>query len=445
MLVRGECDSLPISLWDVDNSNEGESCIVFLNAAILLLIGLSLIATGAGVRHLFQRAHVPPAVSLMALGLLIGPGCLDLLSDDWMRLGGHLSKVAFVVLLLRAAFSVSPRTIKRILPFALILGTFPVAAELLTVSWISTEYLFESRALGLLSGFLIAAVSPAVILPTMLNQKEAGRGQDRAVPDLIMGQTVVNALWAQTGILLLLGFILGETTVSAGILSLPQSLGGGILIGVLAGWLLRLERLRGDSRELSLVQRRVLTTILLFAGIGVYFGAHAMGLESVFAVLAMGVMICRRLKGCRSGIRADLKGLWGVAEVFLFVNLGSQIDVGHLGDPKLIGTIFVVLVLALAVRLLVAGGISVFTRLNPSERCYVTLANIPKATIQAVYGAVPLVAFRDGGFTHLEDDGGVLLMMAVLAILSTAPLGAVLLDRMGARLLPKKKEGFSCE
>jgi len=406
---------------------------------ISTLIGLC--AIGFPARSALLRLRVPAAVSLLALGLLLGEAGLGLLPAAWMRLAPVLSKAAFVVLLLRAGLGLPSAALRVVLVPALLLGAIPAAVELAAVAGLSRALLFDRLDASLLAGFLIAAVSPAVILPAMLQQKDLGRGAARLVPDRIMGMAVVNAFIAQLGILVLVDVIAptADGNGIAGALAwLPLALVGGMVLGSLAGRTLGPLPLRSKG-PLPASRRRVRVAAWSFTAVafGVYFGAGALSLESVAATLAFGRLLRRGVGSAEQDLRAELKRVWSVAEIVLFVNLGSQIQLARLTDAGLVVPFLAILVVSIAVRVVAARAILARTCLTVGERTYSLVAQLPKATIQAVYAAYPLAIFleRRAGDATLVAMGGDLVVMGALAILATAPLGAVLLDRLGARLL----------
>jgi NhaP-type Na+/H+ or K+/H+ antiporter len=401
----------------------------------LTLTGLC--AAGWVLRAMLLRAHVPPAVSLMALGALLGPSILDLLPDSWLGARSTLSRAAFVVLLLRAGLGLPVGRLRAVLLPALVFGTLPVAAEILALAGFGRLALFDRLDLAILSGFLIAAVSPAVILPTMLDQKDLGRGAARLVPDRIIVQTIVNAFVAQTGILFLVNVICppeGWEGAGRALALLPLSVAGGLAVGAGTGILTRLDAALPGSGTPSPGRVRVIASAALAIAIAVYFGCARFGLENVFAILALGVVLRRRLKVCERPLRAELKRVWLVAEIILFANLGSAIDLGKLSDLELVALLLAVVAAALAIRLAAAHLLGGATSLTRKESRYCTVAHVPKATIQAVFGVYPLSVFleRCGSQPALVDGGQTLVVMAVVAIVSTAPLGAFLLDRLAA-------------
>ncbi len=188
---------------------------------------------------------------------------------------------------------------------------------------------------------------------------------------------------------------------------------------------------------------RAIACAALAIALALYFGCGYFGLENVFAILALGVVLRRRLKVCERPLRAELKRAWLVAEIVLFANLGSAIDLGKLSDPELVSLLLGIVAAALGIRLATAHLLGRSTSLTADESRYCTVAHVPKATIQAVFGAYPLSVFleRCGDQPALLDSGQTLVVIAVVAILSTAPLGALLLDRLAAsHLAPGGRE-----
>jgi Kef-type K+ transport system membrane component KefB len=377
-------------------------------------------------------------VSLILLGVLLGPSISDLLPAAWNDHGPWLSRAAFCLLLLRAGIAFDSAMLRRVVRHSIGFGTIPVAAELIVVTLLSRLLFFESWTVALLGGFLVAAVSPAVVLPTMLAVKE--RGLDaHAVPDRIMGQTIVNSFIAQTGILILISALtpaINGVGVGQQLLTFPVCLVGGLVVGMLVGSVAPISqtevRLNSGRKGDYLNTLTGVTCAML-----VYFICGAIGLENVFATIAVGVMLRHRIGNALGSMQSDLAKLWKWAEIVLFVSLGSVIDLGSISGGTLVISLIGVIVAALAVRALTAYGLSLLAELTTSERIYLAYSNLPKATIQAVFGAAPLIAFTAHGDAELIGYGQTLLIMAVLAIIVTAPVGAVLLENTADHLLDK--------
>ena len=401
----------------------------------LLVTAAGLAAVGAPLRAAGRRVGLPPAVSLLALGVACGPATLDLLPNAWLDERTTLSAAAFVVLLLRAGLGLSPGTLHAIAPAALRLGTVPVIAVAAVFTALAHALWFDSWAMSALAGVLVAAVSPAVILPTMLAHKDAGRGGPRHVPDLIMGQTLVNSMLAPVLLLGLLGVLTGSGPGPANaLLVAPFALLAGAVVGFVAAGLLRADRVLGKAKVVPPARVALACGLLLAGGLALYFGcARVPWIEGVVATLALAAFTRQRLGDEPRALRHGLRRVWSVGEIFLFTNLGSALRLEALGNGRFVVVALLVLATALTVRVVVARALVRTTALREDEQRYVALAHVPKATIQAVYGAVPLLLFQRLR-PDLVPDGEALLLLAVLAIVATAPLGAMALEH-GARAL----------
>ncbi len=399
---------------------------------IFALVGL--IAVGFPLRAMGRKLKIPPAAILITLGVLASTNGFDLIPESYQSIRSQLSIAAFVVLLLRAGLGMEPKAMGGMIPGIVVLGVIPALAEMTFIAGSARLFLFDRWDLSLLSAFLIAAVSPAVILPTMLDQKQKGRGGPRLVPDRIMGFAVVNSFVAKTAIVLLLGFIVGSkghSDVGRELALLPLRVLGGVLLGFLSGRVLvKLFPQGRDNQTLIWAG----SGVVLLTALGLYFREASLGIEGVFAVLALGLGVRLGRPTIADQFKEKFNGLWAVAEIPLFVNVGMLIDLGRLSNFSLVIGLLGLLTLGLAFRKWAAWFCSAASDLTRSERFYVTLAQVPKATIQAAFG--PIVFAQLGAMgPELSEAGQLMLIMAVLAIAATAPIGAVVLDRWGGRLL----------
>jgi Kef-type K+ transport system membrane component KefB len=394
--------------------------------AALALVGFPL---RAGLR----RVGVPPALSLLAVGLLAGPAVANLLPAPWLAARPTLSAAAFAVLLLRAGLGIAPATLRLVAAPALFLGLLPVAAELGIATTLCHELLFDRWVTCLLGGFLVAAVSPAVVLPVMLAHKDAGRGGRRFVPDLIMGQTIVNAIVAPAGILFMIATLApaqGALAPAARLALWPVAIVAGAAIGAFAAGLLRIEKLADLTRERD---ARLAALTVLTAALLVHFACRGVAwADPVVATLAFGFFLRRRLGDRETTLRPELRRVWSVAEIVLFANLGSAVPLRALANGHVVPAALLIIGMAVAGRLLSAASATAATTLAPEERRYVALAHLPKATIQAVFGPLPLLTFR-ALRPDLVPDGEALVVLAALAIATTAPAGALVLERFVPR------------
>ena len=320
-----------------------------------------LTAVGFAVRAVFRPLGIPPVVSLMALGMLLTATPMATLPEAWLEHRPFLSYTAFVLLLLRAGLMIPARTALRILPAALALGTIPVLVELTAVFGLSWLLLFDDPRICLLAAFVVAAVSPAVILPIMIRQREQNRSAARMVPERIIGMTIVNAFIAQAGILATLSWLVpGDTHGSATsqLLMLPAAVAGGILIGAATGYLVRIDWLLPSLKQpqhqgTSGAAYLSATLIAFAAGVAVYAVCQWIGLDSVLAALALGVVLRRRVWRWLPSLNVELRRLWSVAEIVLFVNVGSYVDVRLLVSGSIVFSALAIVGIALLFRVAV--------------------------------------------------------------------------------------------
>ncbi|MFT7620338.1 MAG: NhaP-type Na+/H+ or K+/H+ antiporter [Planctomycetota bacterium] len=399
---------------------------------ILALAGL--LAVGFPLRALGRKMAIPPAASLMLLGVMAGNSGFALLPESYHAISPQLAVAAFVILLLRAGLGMEPKAMKAMILGIVAIGLIPAIVEMSVLAVGTRIFLFDRWDLAFLAAFLLAAVSPAVILPTMLDQKAKGRGGPRLVPDRIMGLAVVNSFMAKAAIGILLVVVaggVGSESVGHDLLVLPIKLIGGILVGFVLGRLLvkLFPEMKNEAIGVWLGAAIVLLVAMLM-----YFRATSLMIEGVFAVLAFGIGIRIYRPKLADGFRDRFNGLWAVAEIPLFVNVGALIDLSRLDDAKLIFGVLLLMMVALSIRKWTAWMTLKTSDLNRSERIYVTLAQVPKATIQAVFGPIVFTTLSQSS-PELAEAGHVMLIMAVLAIVATAPIGAVVLDRWAGRLL----------
>jgi len=263
-----------------------------------------------------------------------------------------------------------------------------------------------------------------------------------------MGATVINAFIAQTGILALLDHMTPPHPDTAVLIPLHWPVAGrlmvglgiGVLLGVVVGACLPLPRVPAEGSG-SVKPRRRATLLIALTGVAVYFAGRRLGFESVFATLAVGALVHRRLGLSALHVERGLRRIWSFAEILLFANLGMRISVSHLTDPRLLAYLFILIAVSLGFRIRSAYYVARWGGLPAPESTYVSLAQIPKATIQAVFGALPLQRFLEAEAQELVPAGSTLLVAAVLAIVMTAPAGAVVLDRWAKTLMPLRQKG----
>ena len=401
-----------------------------------MFISLSLIlAGGVAAGMIFRKMKLPGLLGMMLFGLLIGPYCLNLLDPTLLAGSGTIRKIALLIILIRAGLNLKIEDLKKAGRPALLLCFVPATFE------IAAFIIFAPMLLGIdlvsaaLMGCVMAAVSPAVVVPSMLKVMKAGYGQDKAIPQMILAGASADDIYVLVLFSVLMS-IAGQGSFEAStLLRLPTA----ILLGLGAGFLGGLLLVRLFSKEKKYESAAVNVIVILAFGLLFYGVEEAMtgpvafsGLIAIMAAcMVLGTRVPERIRSTAAGFDA----LWKAGEIFLFTLIGAAVNLPY--AFKSFGVNVLLIVLCLLVR---TAGVLLcvsFTRLSWKERLFCVAAYLPKATVQAAIGAVPLAAGL--------PTGEQILSCAVTAILITAPAGAILIDRGYTRLLtpPSSKKNES--
>lgn len=391
--------------------------------AELLILGL--LADG-----LFRRLGVPGLIGMLAVGLLLGQSGLGLIDPKLLALSGDLRQLALVVILLRVGFGLNLTTLQQVGKRVLLLAWIPATVEGFTISLVAQPLLGLSWLEAGLLGSVIAAVSPAVVVPLMLRLIEERRGVSKAIPQMVMAAASLDDIAVIVVNGALLGLLVSRSNnVSVQLLRLPVGLLLGIAAGAGLGWLLIrwIERFRPNAnRQVLLVLALSLLLLRLQSSINTL-----VPFTGLVAAMALGVLLLELRPNLAQPISAKLASIWVFAELVLFTLVGAQVNLGVTWRSGLAG--LAVLAIGLVARsfgtLLCLQG----SKLTAGERLFVTVAFIPKATVQAAIGAVPLMAMQAAGMP--SAPGEIILAVAVLSIVTTAPLGALLSGLVADRVL----------
>lgn len=389
---------------------------MFASLAFVFLFGL----LGAAV---FEKMKLPRIIGMLLVGVLIGPYALGLLDSTILAISGELRRLALMLILLRAGLSLDLDDLKRVGRPAVMMAFVPATFEVLAVVLLAPIILGVTRAEAAVMGAVLGAVSPAVVVPRMVRLMEEGRGVKQGVPQMVMAGASCDDVYVIVLFSTFTRMTQGGGARLADFAAVPVSIVLGALCGAICGGLLHrlFERARVEQ-----TMRIILTLAvgcLLIALEGWLDGRVA--LSGLLGVMGMAVAL-RRCGDVRP-MAAGIGRLWQAAEVLLFVLVGAAVDIRYTLEAGA-GAVLLIL-LALAVRsvgvaLCVAG-----TGLTKKERLFCVIAYLPKATVQAAIGATPLAMGL--------PCGQIVLSVAVLAILITAPLGAIGMDRTSCRLLQK--------
>ena len=389
---------------------------MFASLAFVFLFGLA----GAAV---FEKMKLPRIIGMLLVGILIGPYALGLLDPTILSISGDLRKLALMLILLRAGLSLDLGDLKRIGRSAVMMAFVPATFEVLAVVLFAPCILGITRVEAAVMGAVLGAVSPAVVVPRMVRLMEEGRGTKQGIPQMIMAGASCDDVYVIVLFSTFTRMAQGGGAKLADFAAVPVSIVLGALVGAVSGFLLNRLFERGKIADTMRIILTLAVGCLLIALEGWLEGTVA--LSGLLGVMGMAVML--RRCGDVKAVSAGIGKLWQAAEVLLFVLVGAAVDIRYTLEAGAGAVLLIALALAIrsiGVALCVAG-----TRLTKKERLFCVIAYLPKATVQAAIGAAPLAMGL--------SCGKLVLSVAVLAILITAPLGAIGMDATSEKLLQK--------
>ncbi len=389
---------------------------MFASLAFVFLFGLA----GAAV---FEKMKLPRIIGMLLVGILIGPYALGLLDPTILSISGDLRKLALMLILLRAGLSLDLGDLKRVGRSAVMMAFVPATFEVLAVVLFAPGILGITRVEAAVMGAVLGAVSPAVVVPRMVRLMEEGRGTKQGIPQMIMAGASCDDVYVIVLFSTFTRMTQGGGARLADFAAVPVSIVLGALVGAVSGFLLNRLFERGKIADTMRIILTLAVGCLLIALEGWLEGTAA--LSGLLGVMGMAVML--RRCGDVKAVSAGIGKLWQAAEVLLFVLVGAAVDIRYTLEAGAGAVLIIALALAIrsiGVALCVAG-----TRLTKKERLFCVIAYLPKATVQAAIGAAPLAMGL--------SCGKLVLSVAVLAILITAPLGAIGMDATSEKLLQK--------
>jgi NhaP-type Na+/H+ or K+/H+ antiporter len=390
-----------------------------VSLAIIIILGL-------GADYLFRRLKLPGLVGMLLVGMLVGPHVLGLLRPEMMAVSADFRKIALIVILLRAGFELRRDTLNRTARPAVLMSCIPALFEIAAVVLVAPFFLQLTTLEAAILGSILGAVSPAVVVPLMIDFMERGLGAKKGIPTLTMAASAIDDVFVIVIFTILLALEKGQQiNILWQLGSIPVAIVLGILVGLIPGYLLY--KLFGKF-DVASPRRSIIVLGVAIILTWVEDLAHRfIPIASLLGVMAMGFVILEKQESLAHLISQKLKRIWVVAELLLFVLVGAQVNLQVAWHAGLAG--LAVISIGLVFRS-VGTYLSVLgAGLDFREKMFCVVSYIPKATVQAAIGAIPLEAGVPGG--------EVILAVAVLSILVTAPLGAIGISLMGERVLEK--------
>lgn len=392
---------------------------------MLLSISLILIL-GMVMGWICRKMKLPALLGMLITGIILGPYGLNLLDGSILGISAELRKIALIIILTRAGLGLDLSGLKKIGRPAVLMCFVPASFELLGMILLAPKLMGLSVLESAVMGAVLAAVSPAVVVPRMVKLMDEGYGVKEGIPQLILAGASVDDVYVIVLFSTFVGMMQGEGASVLKFVNIPFSIFFGIAIGLLLGILLayffKKVHIRDTSKVLIILSISFLLVVIEDKLI------TAITFSSLIAVMFIGIGLQKKREAVAKRLSVKYGKLWVAAEVFLFVLVGATVNIEYLG--KVGAKAFVVIIGALIFRMFGVFVCLLGTGLKRKERLFAMVAYTPKATVQAAIGGIPLAL----GFAC----GDTVLTMAVLAIVLTAPLGAFAIDLSYKKLLNKQ-------
>lgn len=394
---------------------------MLLSIALIFLCGMLL-------GSIFERLRLPRLLGMLLTGIVLGPHVLNLLDDSILLISADLRQIALIIILTRAGLNLDLEDLKKVGRPAVLMCFVPAAFEIAGMLLLAPKLLGISLIEAAVLGTVIAAVSPAVVVPKMLKLMDEGYGTDKSIPQLILAGASVDDVFVIVLFTSFTGLAKSGTFVAADLIKIPTSIvlgiAGGILCGLAFGELFKRVHMRDSAKVVLILSVSFLLVTLEHSITGV------VGFSGLLAVMSMGIALQRKRHEVSVRLSVKFSKLWVAAELWLFVLVGAAVDIEYAFAS---GLSVVLLIFGVLIFRMAGVFVSLLkTQLNGRERLFCMLAYTPKATVQAAIGSVPLAMGL--------KCGDIVLTAAVVAILITAPLGAFAIDMTYKKLLKKKVE-----
>ncbi len=384
-----------------------------------------IIILGFTLSSLFTRIKLPGLLGMILTGIILGPYVFNLISPDILNISADLREIALIVILIRAGLSLDIKDLKKVGRPAILMCFVPATFELVAVTILAPIFLNISYIEAAIMGTVLAAVSPAVVVPRMLHLMENDYGKNKSIPQLIMAGASVDDIYVIVLFTAFMGMYQGNGFDAFSLISVPVSVILGLLVGILSGlflvWIFKRIHIRDTIKVLI-----IMSVAFLFVTLEDILKPY-IPLSALLAVMALGGTILKSYEILAKRLIGKFTKIWVGAEILLFVLVGTAVDIRYLSEA---GLLSVALILCALIFRIFGVNISLLkTKLNNKEKLFCSLAYLPKATVQAAIGSIPLTAGIKSGNT--------ILSVAVLAIMITAPIGAIAIDNTYKKLLDR--------
>lgn len=390
--------------------------------AFIFLIGLSMAA-------ICQKLKLPRIIGMLITGIVLGPYVLDLLDPSILSISSELRQMALIIILLKAGLSLDLSDLKKVGRPAIMMSFVPASFEILAFFLFAPYLLGVSRMEAAVMGAVLGAVSPAVVVPRMVQLMDSKYGTEKSIPQLVMAGASCDDIFVIVLFTTFVSMAQGGHVNIMDFVNIPISMILGILLGAVVGYVLSIFFETAYAHKHCVRNSMKVIIILGVSFMLMAIETWAEGFVSISGLLAIVSMACilkiKSIAFVSKRLSEKFGKLWIAAEVILFVLVGAAVDIRYTMEAGL--TAIAMIFLALLFRGIGVSVCLVKTQLNWKERLFCVIAYLPKATVQAAIGSIPLAMGL--------PCGQIVLSVAVLAILVTAPLGAIGIDLTYKKLL----------
>ena len=392
---------------------------MLLSIALILVVGMAM-------GWICRKVKLPSLLGMLLTGIVLGPYVLNLLDDSILSISSELRKIALIIILTRAGLGLDLKGIKKIGRPAVFMCFVPASFEMLGMILLAPKIMGVSVLEAAVMGAVLAAVSPAVVVPRMVKLMEEGYGTKQGIPQLILAGASVDDVYVIVLFSTFLGMMQGKGVSAVSFINIPVSILLGIAIGLILGAALSLYFEKVHIRDTAKVL--IILSISFFLVVIEDTLMTPITFSALIAIMFIGIGLKKKREVVAVRLSAKYGKLWVASEIFLFVLVGATVNITYL---KNVGVKALILIAgALIFRMLGVFVCLLKTEFTGKERLFVMMAYTPKATVQAAIGGIPLSL----GLAC----GDIVLTVAVLAIVLTAPLGAFAIDLSYKKLLLKE-------
>ena len=401
-----------------------------------MIIGLSLLIIGILANYsglIAEKLKLPSLIGMMIVGMLIGPSYLNLVPQGTLEISSTIKDVALVTVLFIGGLGISLDQIKQIGRPAVLLSVVPATLEGFVIAFLSMKFLGFTFIQGAILGFIIAAVSPAVLIPSMISLIDRKVGQDKAIPQMLLVGASADDTIAITLFTTFLGVYLqnqkGESiSIVSQLISIPISIFASILVAFLLFKISEFALRKVKNDYIKVVVVFIISLMMRY----VEKTTHTQYFNSLLAVMIYGFFIRNYMKESAQFILDKMNNIWKYGKLYLFSFVGMAINPTLVGEYIYVGLFMLTISLSfrsVGVLLALTG-----TNLNLKERIFCVIAYLPKATVQSAKSSIPLQMGVAGG--------EIMQAIAILSVLVTAPLGAIGIKLTSDKLLNTKEESL---